>query len=286
MRYRFMRFPEGKLKAVTFSFDDGCKEDVKLAELLDSYGCRCTFNINSGFIENPGNKFLNLEEVTKYLANSKHELAVHGDKHRSPGSITPIDIIHDVLDCRLKIEKMFGRIIRGMAYPDTGIGYFENGTTYEDVKRVLKDCGIVYSRSISKTNDKFLMPSDWYDWQPTVAPGDSGYLDLADKFVALDETVCRNSHAGPRLFYVWGHAYSIDTWLGEALHKLCDKIANREDTWYATNIEIYEYTMAYRSLVFSADGSICYNPTLLDIWFVVDGKPYTVKSGETINIEI
>ncbi len=57
MRYRYLRFPEGKLKAVTFSFDDGCREDIKLAELLDSYGCKCTFNVCSGFIKNPGENF-------------------------------------------------------------------------------------------------------------------------------------------------------------------------------------------------------------------------------------
>ncbi len=47
-------------------------------------------------------------------------------------------------------------------------------------------------------------------------------------------------------------------------------------------IEIYDYVSAYRSLVFSADGSMVYNPTLLDIWFTEDGKPYIIKSGETL----
>ena len=285
MRYRFMRFPGGKLKAVTFSFDDGCREDIKLAQLLDSYNCRCTFNVNSGFIKNPGNKFLNLDEVKKYLADTNHEIAVHGDKHRAPGVNTPIDIIRDVLDCRTELENMFGKIIRGMAYPDSGINRFDNGTTYEDVKRVLKDCGILYARSL-KRDDSFRLPIDWYNWEPTVAPGDTGYLELAEKFAALNEDNCTNSNASPRIFYAWGHGYDIDTWLGEALHKLCAIIANKEDTWYATNMEIYEYTNAYRSLVFSADGSICYNPTLFDIWFVVDGKPYTIKSGETIKINV
>jgi len=37
------------------------------------------------------------------------------------------------------------------------------------------------------------------------------------------------------------------------------------DFWYATNMEIYEYVQAYKSLVYSADGKIVYNPTLLDI---------------------
>ena len=27
MRYRFLRYPEGKAKAVTFSYDDGCRAE-------------------------------------------------------------------------------------------------------------------------------------------------------------------------------------------------------------------------------------------------------------------
>ena len=46
MRYRFLRFPEGKAKAVTFSYDDGCPEDIRLAEILSEYGLKCTFNLN------------------------------------------------------------------------------------------------------------------------------------------------------------------------------------------------------------------------------------------------
>lgn len=283
MRYRFLRFPENKLKAVTFSFDDGCREDIKLAKLLDSYGCKCTFNVCKGFIEYPGEKFLNKDEVRQYLCDTHHEIAVHGDKHRAPGVNTPVEIIRDVLDCRIYLEKTYGKIIRGMAYPDSGIGFFENGTTYEDVKRTLKDCGIVYARSLSYKTD-FNLPTDWYNWQPNFAPGDSGYLELADKFVALNEENCTNSSANPRLFYVPGHAYPIDSYLGDALKRLCDKIANKDDTWYATNIEIYEYVEAYRSLVFSADGSICHNPTSHKIWFIVDKKPYVIEGGQTITI--
>ena len=284
MRYRFLRFPEGKLKAVTFSFDDGCKEDIKLAQLFDSYNCKCTFNVNSGFIKNPANKFLPLEDVKKYLDTPNHEIAIHGDKHRACGVNTPVDIIQDVLDCRKELEKMFGKIIRGMAYPDSGISYFENGTTYEDVKTVLKNCGVVYSRSYARSGN-FNLPDDWYDWRPTCSVGSEGYLDLADKFVALDNVKCFNAWANPRLFYAWGHGYEIDGRLGEQLHKLCGKIANREDTWYATNIEIYDYVMAYRSLVFSVDCSICYNPTLYKIWFVVDEVPYCIEPGQTLHID-
>ena len=47
MRYRFLRFPEGRPKALTLSYDDGCTQDIRLADILSRYGIKCTFNLNS-----------------------------------------------------------------------------------------------------------------------------------------------------------------------------------------------------------------------------------------------
>lgn len=69
------------------------------------------------------------------------------------------------------------------------------------------------------------------------------------------------------------------------MEDICKKLSDKDDIWYATNIEIYDYVKAYDSLVFSADSNIIYNPTLLEIWFEVDGKLYSVKPGETIIVE-
>ena len=37
----------GKLKAITFSYDDGVTQDIQLVNLLNKYGLKCTFNLNS-----------------------------------------------------------------------------------------------------------------------------------------------------------------------------------------------------------------------------------------------
>lgn len=42
--YRFMRFPGGCQKAVTFSYDDGTKFDKPFVEILDKFGIKCTFS--------------------------------------------------------------------------------------------------------------------------------------------------------------------------------------------------------------------------------------------------
>ena len=38
----------GKKKAVTFSFDDGVMQDIRVIEILDKYGLKGTFNLNKG----------------------------------------------------------------------------------------------------------------------------------------------------------------------------------------------------------------------------------------------
>ena len=207
---------------------------------------------------------------------------MHGKYHRALGKVTPVDGIRDVLECRTELENDFGMIIRGMAYPDSGITRFENGADYADIKHYLKDLGIVYSRTLGGDNDSFALPTDWYAWMPTAHHTNPELFGYIDKF--LNEPMSSyDASQTPRLFYLWGHSFEFENnknW--DLLDKICSALSNKPDVWYATNIEIYDYVSAYRSLVFSADGSMVYNPTLLDIWFTEDGKPYIIKSGETL----
>ena len=48
MNKRFMRFPEGKKKSVTLSYDDCMEEDADLIELLEKYQMKATFNLIPG----------------------------------------------------------------------------------------------------------------------------------------------------------------------------------------------------------------------------------------------
>ena len=42
---------------------------------------------------------------------------------------------------------------------------------------------------------------------------------------------------------------------------------------------------AFRSLVFSADGTLVYNPTLIDLYYETEKKLYRIPSGQTTVIE-
>lgn len=286
MRYQFLRFPEGKSKAVTFSYDDGVRQDIRLSEILNKYKIKCTFNLNSSLLR--AKTGLTKEEVVEHILEKGHEVAVHGSNHRAEGTLRPIEGIRDVLDNRLELEQTYGIIIRGMAYPDSGITYFTNNANYESVKRYLSELDIVYSRTLMGDNNSFELPQDWYAWMPTAHHNNSHIFEYIEEFLNIDleNPKTYGARRQPRLFYLWGHSYEFDThdnW--NHIEQICERIAFQNNIWYATNMEIYNYVTAYNSLIYSADGTKVYNPSLYTIWFDVDRKLYSVQPGEMLTIE-
>lgn len=283
--YKFMRFPGGKVKAVTLSYDDGCVTDKRFSDIITRKGLKCTFNLT-------GTKRINRltkNEIQEYFLDRGHEIAVHGAFHRAEGSLRPIEGIREVLDCRLELEERFGIIIRGMAYPDSGITQMANGANYDSIKQYLTELDIAYARTLGKDNDSFDLPEDWHAWMPSVHNINPDVIGMIDKFLALDiSPEVYPASRRPRLFYMWGHTYEFerdDSW--ELLEKMTDKLANHDDIWYATNMEIYEYVNAYNSLIYSADGCTVYNPTLFDIWFDTfdtEAHLHCIKPGETLKL--
>lgn len=288
MAHRFIRFFEGKTKALTLSYDDMCFENVQFEKKITEYGLKCTFNINTSRIDDSK---LTVDHLKGFLANG-HEIAVHGHNHRANGLVSATEGIRDVLTCREILEKTFDRIICGMAYPDSGIRRFINGTEYETVKSYLKSLGIVYSRTLAGDNDSFELPTDWHTWIPTAHHANPRLFEYIDKFLDFDpDAASYHTNHRAELFYIWGHAYEFERqdygW--ELLDKICEKLSGNKDVWYATNMEIYEYVTAYNSLVFNTGETKVYNPSAKTVWFAIaDSKKcttYKVAPGETINIE-
>ena len=273
----------GKKKAITFSYDDGVAQDKRLAEMFDKYGLKGTFNFHC--IRMRKITFTN-DEIQEYFLTKGHEIAVHGANHRANGNTRCIEGIRDVLDCRLELEERCGRIIRGMAYPDTGINLMGNFGSYEKIKNYLIELDIVYARTLGGDNNSFLLPNDFHAWMPTAHHNNPKIMEYIDEFLNLDiSKTTYHARRVPRLFYVWGHSYEFDNndnW--DRIETICQKLSGHEDLWYATNIEIYDYVQAYKSLVYSADGYRIFNPTLLTIWFDVDGELFSIKPGETLHI--
>lgn len=273
----YMRFPQGKPKTLTFSYDDGVDQDKRLIKILDSHKMKGTFNLNSGafapegtvYPEGTTHRRMTKSECEKLYVN--HEVALHGLTHPWLEQITPAQCTYEVLTDRINLERMTGKITRGMAYPF--------GTYSDSVVETLKACGIVYSRTVI-SSEKFDMPTDWLRLAATCHHNSPRLMELAKQFAERD-----TSQGTPMMFYLWGHAYEFDAnnnW--NVIEEFTDYMADRDDIWYATNIEIYDYTKAFEQLIFDIDETMCTNPTASEIWFMKGGKVYSVNGGETIRI--
>ena len=285
MSYRYLSFPGGKMKAVTFSYDDGVKDDIRLAEIFSKYQLKATFNINSSALLSGSDKRLNPDEIKKNILDLGHEVAVHGAEHMASAMVSPTLCLKDAFECRRALEDTFDMIIRGMAYPDTGIRVPDNGNDYQTVKNILTYSGIVYSRTLGGDNNRFEMPRDFHAWMPTAHHNNPSLFDWIDEFCALEYSTVRTNRNAPRLMYIWGHSYEFsrdNNW--ERIEEICEKLSGRDDTWYATNIEIYDYVKAYEALVFSADEKTVYNPTGKTVWLTCDYKIYRIEPCETVKI--
>lgn len=282
MPFLIMRYPENKAKAVTFSYDDNHVYNRHLMEIIDRHGIKCTFNINSAGIRR-GTALLT--EDLQTMLDHGHEIAVHGAEHIAPGMAPLPQAVRDDLVGREELEKMLGRIIRGMAYPNSGVLRFYNGADYAQVRDYLKAIGIVYSRTLGADNDKFLLPDDWWNWNPTAHHNNGNLFTYIDKFLALDPSDGYPNNRHVRLFYLWGHSFEFENkgnW--DRLEEICEKLGGHEDIWYATNIEIHDYVEAYRAMQTSVNCEIIHNPTATKLWFQADGKDYTLAPGETIKL--
>ena len=275
----FMRFPNGLGKALTLSYDDGVTEDIRLIDIMQAHGLKGTFNLNSalyaeeGTLRNkPWGNRLTEKEVLALYSKEGIEPAMHGLTHTHLQTLPMPQAVCEVIDDRKNLEALFGKEIRGMAY---AYGTFNNDTV-----RVLEDCGVLYCRTTVST-ERFDLPTDWLRLPATCHHKASRLPELTKKFIDL--TVGERDQA--RLFYLWGHSYEFEkdgNW--DVIENFAATIGGREDIWYATNTEIFEYMEDFNRLIFSADGGIVKNPTARTLYFEFEKQSFSIVPGEQINL--
>ncbi|MDO4742618.1 MAG: polysaccharide deacetylase family protein [bacterium] len=215
-----------KKKMLTFSYDDGVKQDVRLIELFDKYGLKATFNLNSErtHLEN----MVSSEEIAKVYKN--HEVAVHTLTHPYLNKIdSDEEIIREVEQDRINLEKIVGYKVSGMAYP------YGNGAIDDRVVELVRNhTGIKYSRT-TESSYNFELQDDLLMFKPTIHHAEFDKLmDLGRRFVELNPDT-------PKLFYVWGHSYEFDYDDGiywDKMEEFCKLVSGHSDIFYGTNAQV------------------------------------------------
>ena len=223
-----------KLKYLTFSYDDGVTQDIRLIELFNKYGMKATFNLNSARLGE--SRQLEREGVT--IGHNKvkhadvkhiyagHEVAAHTLTHPSLAMIErDADVIREVEQDRLILSELCGYEVVGMAYP--------NGSRYVDarvIELVRNNTGIRYARNTT-SNFSFDEQSDLIDFCPSVY-----HHKEMDRMFELGEQFLSLQPDRKQILYVWGHAYEFDihdTW--DRMEEFLAMMSGREDIVYCTN---------------------------------------------------
>ncbi len=259
MRYVY---PEGKRKALTFSYDDGQIYDRKLVEILNRHGLKGTFHLNSGTLAQDRNHhiFIAADEVAELYAG--HEVAVHGVQHRNLPTLTKNQVVNEVLEDRRALEKLTGGMVQGMSYAF--------GNYSDEIMRILRSVGIKYSRTVNSTNG-FFPPVDFLAWHPT-CHHNGQLMELGESFLNVPGFI------ELPLMYVWGHSFEFDRngdW--NVIEDFAQLMEGKENIWYATNGEICDYINALRSLEYSGDGRTVKNPTAITVWIKKDSNQEILK---------
>lgn len=221
-----------KNKAVTFSFDDGVTQDIRLIEILNKYNLKGTFNLNSSllakdnFLDRNGkrvsHKKLFVEEV-KNLYHG-HEVAVHTLTHPNLTTLEENDIVYQVETDREVLSNIVGYEVIGMAYPCGGVNNDDR------VAKIIKEkTGVKYARTITSTYN-FDRQDNLYRFNPSIYYIEENFEKIVDEFLALKTNE-------KKLLYVWGHSYEMDagyiTW--EKFERICKKLSFHKDIFYGTN---------------------------------------------------
>ena len=187
-------------KALTFSYDDGNEADVRLVALLNQYGMKCTFNLNSG---------LGSSDVWQYKGAGVE--------------LSPEALDAELAGDKMQLTKLFGTEPVGMAYA--------YGAYNETAVEKLRSIGIHYARTVEDSHS-FDLQTDLLHFRPTCHHDDPQLFALAEQFLTMEPDT-------PQVFYIWGHSYEFDgnaNW--DRFERLLQLLAGKQDIFYGTNVQV------------------------------------------------
>lgn len=157
---------------ISWSSDDGFKNNLDAAEILDKYGASCCFFVNPYSIglrkfdaieafcreklNMPPIEFLDWNEI-RQLLESNHEVGAHTVYHDAVNNMDINTFENDLLECKTILEGQTGSTVEHFAYPYGKFKYF-NREAYERVFKMGYTSCSTAVRGCHKTFDTPIEP--------------------------------------------------------------------------------------------------------------------------------
>lgn len=290
-KVQYNLYPEGRTKAVTFSFDDGKVTDRDVVALLNKYGMKGTFNLVPAWLDTNG--FLASAEVKELFAG--HEVACHGWSHNDIGNFTPVQLEKDIRDTQTYLKALVGYDITGYAYPFGGLRYGDTNTiTQKDIDRVMEESSLAYARTTaSNMVNTYTLPKDFMKWsyQLRVGPGESsnttaGAVAKAESFFSKP----KDDSLQAILLFAHGHEIGQYTQAGteetgwELFETLLAGMAGRDGVWYATCAEIADYGQSVYNIQAGEKTKTLKNISDHSVWVTLDGNATEILPNRVLKV--
>lgn len=259
-------YPGGKAKAFNITYDDGVLQDIPFVKLLNRYGLKGTFNLNSQLMEEGfawvhpnGMQVRRLEPAVARELYTGHEVASHTLTHPYMENLPKEEVLRQMREDKLALERLFGREVLGFAVP------FDS---YSDlIARCAREAGFAYART-SQLSLSYVPCRETYYWQAGVFHDMPQLLPYVEGFLGTREelAVCQ----------IVGHSYDLDAEdLWGTMEDIFRRVASSDDIWSCTHLELAEYLQAMDAF----DGT---NHSHLTLWFETEGTIRALAPGETI----
>ncbi len=222
-------FPGGKTKAFTLSYDDGVLQDVRFVELLNRYGLKGTFNLNSelmyqqfAWTHESGMVVKRLPPEAVLHLYDGHEVASHTLTHPYLDTAGEGEILWQMGQDKANLEQLFGREIAGFAAPFD----FYSPLMADCARR----CGFSYAR-ISQVSHSYTPPRDPFYWT-------AGIFHLEEHLEAFVQGFLETD-ACPAVCQIVGHTYDLDAEnLWGPMEDLFRRVSEAQDVVFLTHIEV------------------------------------------------
>lgn len=261
-------YPNGKQKAFNITYDDGVLQDIRFVSLMNKYGLKGTFNLNSQLMKEQfewthpsGLTIKRLSEKQAVQLYEGHEIASHTLTHPYMENLDEEEITRQMAEDKHNLEKLFGRKVSGFAVP---FSYYSPLIAWCALK-----CGFEYARC-SRERYTYTPPSNCYWWAAGAYHINPQWRKFAADFFTTDTELA--------LCQIVGHSYDLDTEnMWEEMERLLKKVSEDENVAIMTNEELVRYLKAMEQVKISS--KTITNKTDTDLWFSVGGTVVCVKAG-------
>lgn len=254
-------YPNGKRKAFVLTYDDGVLQDVRLVLLLNKYGLKGTFNLNSLLMERefvwqhekigPVRRLPNAIAAHLYEG---HEVASHSCTHPDLTNMSREAILYELGHDRYLLEQLTGQQVKGFGVP---FDYYD-GIAVDCVREL----GFVYGRGSEETRS-YAPLWDPYRQQAGLFHLSEGLADFVDGFLRTEEELAA--------CIIVGHSYDLDAEnLWDTMEDICRYVSADEEVLSMTHLELVEYQQAM--LRAEIAGDIVVNRSDRPLWFEINGE--------------